>query len=117
MPTSTSSATDAATVSAVEVLQMATLDGARALGLERDTGSIESGKWADLACVDLRRCNSQPVYDPVSQLVYTANASQVTDVWVAGRQQLDNGQLSSINVDNILSRTSEWRDRISKETK
>lgn len=108
---------DAAAASAAEVLQMATLDGARALGLERETGSIESGKWADLACVDLRRCNSQPVYDPVSQLVYTANASQVTDVWVAGRQQLDNGQLSSINVDNVLSRTSEWRDRISKETK
>lgn len=108
---------DAAAVSASEVLQMATLDGARALGLERETGSIESGKWADLACVDLRRCNSQPVYDPVSQLVYTANASQVTDVWVAGRQQLDKGQLSGINVDNILSRTSEWRDRISKETK
>ena len=110
-------AEDAAAVSAYDALRMATLGGARALGLEREIGSIETGKWADLACVDLRACNSQPVYDPVSQLVFTANASQVSDVWVAGRQQLDNGRFSSINEDNIFSRTIEWRDRITKESK
>jgi 5-methylthioadenosine/S-adenosylhomocysteine deaminase len=106
---------DAAAISAGEALRMATLDGAKALGLGRETGSIEVGKWADLTCVDLQRCNSQPAYDPVSQLVYTVNADQVTDVWVAGKQQLDNRHLTGINVDDVLSRSNEWCDRIARD--
>jgi 5-methylthioadenosine/S-adenosylhomocysteine deaminase len=102
---------DAAAVSATDALRMATLDGAAALGLASETGSIEVGKWADLACVDLNRVHSQPVYDPVSQLVYTARADQVTDVWIAGRHQLDNGTLTHINTDDVLARSHEWRDR------
>ncbi len=105
------SASDASAISASEALRMATLDGATALGLARETGSIESGKWADLCCVDLNRLHSQPVYDPVSQLVYTARADQVTDVWIAGKHQLDNGRLTQINTDSLLERCNEWRDR------
>jgi 5-methylthioadenosine/S-adenosylhomocysteine deaminase len=90
---------------------MATLDGAAALGLAHETGSIEAGKWADLTCVDLNRLCSQPVYDPVSQLVYTASADQITDVWIAGRHQLDNGHLTQIDTDNLLERSNEWRER------
>jgi 5-methylthioadenosine/S-adenosylhomocysteine deaminase len=105
------SASDASAISASEALRMATLDGATALGLARETGSIESGKWADLCCVDLNRLHSQPVYDPVSQLVYTARADQVTDVWIAGKHQLDNGRLTQINTDSLLERSNEWRDR------
>ncbi len=95
---------------------MATLDSARALGLDRETGSIETGKWADLTCIDLARCNSQPVYDPVSQVVYTARAEQVSDVWVAGRQQLDEGKLTGIDRAELLARSSEWRQRIGQDT-
>ncbi|HNP62981.1 MAG TPA: TRZ/ATZ family hydrolase [Woeseiaceae bacterium] len=102
---------DAGAVSANEALKMATLDGATALGLAAEIGSIEVGKWADLACIDLNRLHSQPVYDPVSQLIYTARADQVTDVWIAGRHQLDNGKLTHIDTDNVLSRCHEWRDR------
>jgi 5-methylthioadenosine/S-adenosylhomocysteine deaminase len=102
---------DASAISASEALRMATLDGATALGLARETGSIASGKWADLCCVDLNRLHSQPVYDPVSQLVYTARADQVTDVWIAGKHQLDNGRLTQIDTDNLLERSNEWRDR------
>ena len=65
-------------------LRAATLNGARALGLERNIGSIEAGKAADLTAVDFGRLEMQPVYDPVSHLVYTADRSDVTDVWVAG---------------------------------
>jgi 5-methylthioadenosine/S-adenosylhomocysteine deaminase len=103
---------DAAAVSAAEALRMGTLDGAKALGLAHAIGSIEAGKWADLACVNLVTLNSQPMYDVGSQLVYTANASQVTDVWVAGKHQLDNGKLAHINTDRLSERSNEWRDRI-----
>jgi 5-methylthioadenosine/S-adenosylhomocysteine deaminase len=105
------STSDATAISAVQALKMATLDGAAALGLAGETGSIEAGKWADLACVDLSPIHSQPVYDPVSQLVYTARADQVTDVWIAGRHQLDNGRLTQVDTSNLLQRSNEWRDR------
>ena len=93
---------------------MATLEGASALGLANETGSIEMGKWADLTCVDLNRLHSQPLYDPVSQLVYTARADQVTDVWVAGKHQLDNGHLTQVDTVNLLQRSNEWRDRMQR---
>jgi 5-methylthioadenosine/S-adenosylhomocysteine deaminase len=102
---------DASAISAAEALRMATLDGAVSLGLAKETGSIVSGKWADLTCVDLNRLHSQPVYDPVSQLVYTARADQVTDVWIAGKRQLDNGKLTQIDEHGLLQRSNEWRDR------
>ena len=70
---------------------------------------------ADLACIDLRRINSQPIYDPISQLVYTVQPQQVTDVWVAGKHQVDNGALANIDVDDLLQRTSEWQAKISNE--
>ncbi|MCJ7591662.1 MAG: TRZ/ATZ family hydrolase [Woeseiaceae bacterium] len=104
-------ASDAAALSAGDALRMATLGGAVALGLGHETGSIEAGKWADLTCVDLNRLNSQPVYDPVSQLVYTARADQVTDVWIAGKHQLDKGHLTQIDTTSLLARSNEWRDR------
>ena len=102
---------EASAISASDALRMATLNGASALGLAHETGSIEPGKWADLTCIDLNRIHSQPVYDPVSQLVYTARADQVTDVWIAGKHQLDNGRLAHIDTDNLLQRSNEWRDR------
>lgn len=106
------SADDASAVSASEALYMGTLGGARALGLAETTGSMIVGKWADLACLDLGALNSQPIYDVSSQLVYAAGASQVSDVWVAGKHQLDNGKFAHINTDELLERSNEWRDRI-----
>jgi 5-methylthioadenosine/S-adenosylhomocysteine deaminase len=106
---------DASVLPAAAALRMATLDGAASLGLADSIGSIETGKWADLACIDLRHINSQPVYDPISQLVYTVQTQQVSDVWVAGRRQVDNGALTHIDVDELLQRTSEWQSRIAAE--
>ena len=105
-------AQDASAVSADEALHMATLGGARALGLERVTGSIETGKWADLACVNLGTLNSQPIYNVVSQLVYASRSDQVADVWVAGRRHLENGQFAHIDTASLLARGNEWRDRM-----
>lgn len=111
------SSCDAAALSASDALHMGTLGSAQALGLAQSIGSIEIGKWADLACVDLGGLNSQPVYDVVSQLVYTANSSQVSDVWVAGKHQLENSNLVHINTDRVLERSNEWRARIAASTK
>lgn len=105
-------ADDAAAIPAAAALRMATIEGARCLGLEDETGSIEAGKWADLACIDLSQLNSQPVYDPLSQLVYTMQPGQVSDVWIAGRHQLERGRLLDVDEGEILSRTAEWRARI-----
>lgn len=105
-------ALDATALSANNALRMATLEGASALGLAHEIGSIEAGKWADLVSIDLNRLHSQPVYDPVSQLVYTARSDQVSDVWVAGKHQLENGELTHIDVGGLLQRSDEWRNRI-----
>jgi 5-methylthioadenosine/S-adenosylhomocysteine deaminase len=106
-------AKDATALPAAAALRMATLDGAKSIGLEQSIGSLVAGKWADIACIDLRRLNSQPVYDPISQIVYTAHSDQVRDVWIAGRHQVENGRLTQINEDDLLKRASEWQVRIS----
>lgn len=103
---------DASAVTAAEALHMATIAGARALGLEQDTGSIEAGKLADLCCVDLSALSSQPVYDVVSQLVYATRADQVSDVWVGGKHLLDNCEFTHIESEAIRARANEWRTRI-----
>jgi len=105
-------AQDAAAIPASAALRMATLNGAKALGLEDNIGSIETGKSADLTCIDLNRINSQPVYDPTAQLVYACNREQVSDVWVAGRHLVDNGSLTQVDEDEILQRSVEWQQRI-----
>ncbi|MEO1247931.1 MAG: amidohydrolase family protein, partial [Pseudomonadota bacterium] len=91
---------------------MATAGGAAALGLSGEIGTISAGKWADLTCVDLSALNSQPVYDPVSQLVYAARSNQVSDVWVAGRHRVEGGQLNDTDTASICARANEWRERI-----
>jgi 5-methylthioadenosine/S-adenosylhomocysteine deaminase len=104
---------DATALPAHQALAMATLHGARALGLDAETGSLMAGKAADLAAIDLGALASQPVYDPVSQIVYTATRDQVTDVWVAGRHLLKDRQLATLDEDAIRRRAQEWRGKIS----
>ena len=104
---------DPTSVSAATALRMATLNGARALGLERDIGSLQPGKWADMAAVNLATPECQPLYNPLSQLVYCASRRQVSDVWVAGRQLLRHGELTTLDLDAILNRATDWQQRIS----
>ena len=95
-------------------LHMATLAGARALGLDEETGSIEVGKAADLTAVNLSGLAQQPLYHPVSQLLYTCSASQVSDVWVAGRCKLRDGQLTEIDPQPILQQARSLAELIAK---
>ena len=94
-------------------LQVATLNGARALGLGDSIGSLLPGKWADLCCIDLARPQTQPLHDLAAQIVYAVSRDQVCDVWVAGRALLSQGQLTTINIDDVLRRAQLWQQRIS----
>lgn len=104
---------DDAAITAHEWLQMATLNGARALCLSDQIGSLVPDKWADLCCIDLQRPHTQPVYDPAVQLVYSASRDQVTDVWVAGRALLEDGTLTQIDAADAMRRAQLWQSRIS----
>lgn len=104
---------DPEAVPAARALSMATIHGARALGLDERIGSIEPGKQADLAAIRLDRIETQPVYDVISQIVYAAQDSQVTDVWVAGRQLLQHRELTTLDEAEVLASCGEWQQRIS----
>jgi len=103
---------DASAVPAVTALEMATINGAKALGIEKETGSLEIGKAADVVAIDLSPLETQPVYDPVSQIVYAVNRQQVSDVWIAGKQQLKQTQLTGIDLTDLKTRVSEWQARL-----
>ncbi len=103
---------DAAALPAHQMLRLATLNGARALGLEREIGSLEPGKWADVIAVDLGTVEAEPVYHPISQLVYATGRQQVTDVWVAGRRLLQNRELLTLDREDIVRRLQAWGRKI-----
>ena len=100
---------------ACEVLCAATRGGAAALGLDAQIGTLEAGKWADLCCVDLSHPATQPVSDVVRQLVGNCGRDLVSDVWVAGRQLLNEGSFTRLDWAGLAARirawpnSSEWR--------
>lgn len=98
--------------SAHDILHAATYGGAKALGQEHTIGSIEVGKAADLTAINLNTLESQPVYDPVSQIVYTAGREQVTHVWINGAIKLNNQQLVGIDIDEVIQRANHWKNVI-----
>ncbi len=105
---------DASAVPAESALQMATLNGARALGIDDITGSLRIGKAADITAVDLGDIETQPLYHPVSQLVYACSRDKVTDVWVAGKQLLAERRLTTLDNARLLEHAAQWRERIAK---
>ncbi len=107
---------DATALTAHQALRMATLNGARALGLDERIGSLKPGKAADITAIALNTLASQPVYDPVSQIVYTASRDQVTDVWVAGKRLLHHRRLTTLDETAILENAGAWHAKIASET-
>ncbi len=105
-------ARDAARPSAQQVLAMATIDGARAMGREEDLGSLEVGKLADCIAVDFNGPECQPLYNPVSQLIYAADAHCVTHSWIAGKTVMSERALHTINLEQIGAKAREWANRI-----
>ena len=106
---------DAEALPAHAALRMATINGARALGLGDVTGSLEPGKAADVVAVDLSGPETRPVYDVVSQLVYAAGREHVSDVWVAGRQHVRDHRLVTLDPAAVSARADAWRERIAGE--
>jgi len=106
-------ASDATAVPAASALHMATLGGAVALGLQQTTGSLEVGKSADIVAIDFGAVELQPVYHPISHLVYACHRSQVSDVWIAGRHVLKERVLTSLDSEAIRAHAREWGKRIS----
>ena len=104
---------DASAVPAVAALRMATINGAKALGLDHETGSLVIGKAADVIAVNLDELETQPLYCPVSQIIYAASRQQVTDVWVAGKRLLKQRQLTTINSADLKTKIADWQQRLS----
>jgi 5-methylthioadenosine/S-adenosylhomocysteine deaminase len=103
---------DATALPAADALAMATINGARALGLEHSLGSLEVGKQADLIAVDLRGPETQPLYHPLSQLVYACNGSQVSHSWIAGELVMAQRELTRIDLSTLAVRVLAWQQRI-----
>lgn len=100
-------------VPAFEAIEMATLGGARALGLDSRIGSLEPGKAADIIALDLSAIELQPCYDPVSHLAYAVGREQVTDAWIAGRRCLKDRRLETIDVNMLSADVASWRSLLS----
>ena len=106
----------ATALDAHRALRMATLNGARALGIENDTGSIEVGKAADMVAFDLSGLAQLPVYDPVSQLIYATGRECVKHLWVAGKHLLDDRRLTRLDEQQLSATARSWGERISGHT-
>jgi 5-methylthioadenosine/S-adenosylhomocysteine deaminase len=103
---------DPTVLDAHAALEMATLDGARALGLGGETGSLAVGKWADAITIELGGLEQQPLYDVASTLVYATGRERVRDAWVAGRALMRERALLTLDEDQIIARAHEWRARL-----
>lgn len=105
-------AEDAAAFDAFSALRAATLGGAKAIGFDHLVGSLEPGKQADIACVDLSALETQPLHHVVSQLIYATGRQQVSDVWIAGKPKLSARVLVDMDMDRIIANAKQWRGRI-----
>lgn len=103
---------DATALPARTALRMATLNGAAALGLAGSIGSLEVGKYADITAIRLDEIETLPLYDPISDLVYSASRHQVSDVWIAGRQVLNERELTTFEPDELRRTARAWRERL-----
>jgi 5-methylthioadenosine/S-adenosylhomocysteine deaminase len=99
------------------VLEMATLGGARVLGMEKEIGSLEVGKKADVIILDLNKPHLQPVYNIISHLVYSATGADVRDVIIDGKVIMENRRLLTLEEEEILEKAKEWGEKISTKSR
>ena len=99
-------------VSADQSLRNATINGARAIGKDKELGSLEAGKQADFFALDLSSLDCWPMYEPVSHLAYSANRQQISNVWSAGKQRVRNRVLTEIDTQELKIKAERWQERI-----
>lgn len=97
---------------ATEAIRLATLNNAKALGIDHVNGSLTIGKVADFIAIQLDEIETLPLYHPMSQLVYAASRHQVTDVWVAGKPLLKNRKLMTLDEEELKAKAKKWREKI-----
>ncbi|NCA26648.1 MAG: TRZ/ATZ family hydrolase, partial [Methylophilaceae bacterium] len=110
---------DASATPAYQVLEMATINGASALGMSDKIGSIEVGKVADLTAVKLSDIENLPCFDPISHLVYVCGREHVSHVWVAGdlrfeRSDLQAGSYANIEPSELKEIVLKWQAKLSQ---
>lgn len=105
-------ALDPTLIDARTALRMATIEGARALDMEDEIGSLEPGKRADLLVVGTGSFHQRPFYDPHSLLVYSTKASDVESVVVDGRLVVENGRVLTLDADAVLAEAAAWQGRV-----
>ena len=103
---------DAAAVPASQAIRMATINGAQALGLAEQIGSLEVGKAADMIAIDLGTIEANPLYEPISHIVYCTTREQITHTWVAGQMLMQNRQLTTLNTAALLENARYWPQKI-----
>ncbi|HKW97705.1 MAG TPA: amidohydrolase [Bryobacteraceae bacterium] len=108
---------DPEALTARQAIEMATIRGARGLGVEKEIGSLEPGKRADLIVVRLDRPNAVPLYDVYSQMVFALKASDVQDVMVNGRFVVRNGQPLTIDAKQVLAKAEEYGGKVKASLK
>ncbi|WP_020209500.1 TRZ/ATZ family hydrolase [Gilvimarinus chinensis] len=101
-----------AAMNAHQALACATINGAKALGVDHITGSLEVGKSADITALQIDNIANYPMYDPVSAIAYNNRSMVVSHVWAAGRALLLSGHLQTLNEREIKTRTQTWAARI-----
>ena len=103
---------DASALPATQALEMATINGARALGLDHEIGSIACGKLADLVAIDFGSMEMSPCYDPVSHLVYVAGREHVTHTWVGGELRYERGVHEGIDMAELKEIVTVWQSKL-----
>jgi 5-methylthioadenosine/S-adenosylhomocysteine deaminase len=103
---------DPVTLGAATVLKMATVWGAEVLGLEKEIGTIEAGKKADIITLDLAKPHLVPLYNPLSTIVYSASGADVKDVIVNGKVLMKDRAFTALDADEVMSRVREISERI-----
>ena len=103
---------DASALPAHQALRMATLEGARALGLDAETGSLTTGKAADICAIRMDNPDELPCFEPVSHVVYVLDRRAVSDVWVGGQQRVKEGKLLQITNTELLGIARLWQNKL-----
>jgi 5-methylthioadenosine/S-adenosylhomocysteine deaminase len=97
-----------------EIIKMATINGAKALGLENLIGSIKKNKYADLIAINIDTIETQPCFDPLSSLVYSADRNSIDYVWINGETKLNDKKLVCIDETTLLQKAKLWKNKIKK---
>jgi 5-methylthioadenosine/S-adenosylhomocysteine deaminase len=108
---------DPTALSAEQVLRMATIDGAKALGWDKEIGSIETGKKADLTIINFNKPHLKPLYKEESHLVYATKSADVDTVIINGKIVMDGREIGTVNVDKVMEQVEKTKHNLLKRVK